>query len=82
MRMDTQVAQADTKILETERQSKQLQLCRIDAELASQPLPMHKGDDATTFRQIEAQYQSHRQAYLDAQAQEQALNSKVRTRRL
>ena len=34
MRMDTQVAQADTKILDTERQSKQLQLRRIDAELS------------------------------------------------
>ena len=77
MRMDAQVAKADTTILETERQSKQLQLRRIDAELANQPLPMHKGDDATTFRQIEAQYQSHRQAYLDAQAQEQALLAKA-----
>ena len=60
MRMDAQVAKADTTILETERQSKQLQLRRIDAELANQPLPMHKADDTTTFRQIEAQYQSHR----------------------
>ena len=77
MRMDTQVAQADTRILETERQSKQLQLRRIDAELANQPLLMNKGDDATTFRQIEAQYQSHRLAYLDAQAQEQALLAKA-----
>ena len=77
MRMDTQVAQADTKILDTERQSKQLQLRRIDAELANQPLLMNKGDDATTFRQIEAQYQSHRLAYLDAQAQEQALLAKA-----
>ena len=77
MRMDTQVAQADTKILEAERQSKQLQLRQIDAELANQPLLMNKGDAATTFRQIEAQYQSHRLAYLDAQAQEQALLAKA-----
>ena len=38
---------------------------------------MHKGDDSTTFRQIEAQYQSHRRAYLDAKAQEQALLAKA-----
>ncbi len=77
MRMDGQVAKADTTILETERQAKTLQLRRIDAELKQLPLQMNKSDDLNAFRQVEAQYQSHRQAYLDAQAQEQALLDKA-----
>lgn len=77
MRMDAQVAKADTSILETERQAKTLQIRRIDAELKQLPLQMMKGDDPTAFRQVEAQYQAHLQAYRDAQAQEQALLNKA-----
>ena len=55
----------------------QLQIRRIDAELSGKPLLMKAGDDANQFRQIESQYQSHRQAFDDAVAQEQALLNKA-----
>jgi hemolysin D len=77
MRMDAQLQDSDTKMAEAELKQRALQLRRIDAELAGKPLIMKAGDDATQFRQIESQYQSHRQAFDDAVAQEQALLNKA-----
>lgn len=77
MRMDAQVQESDTKMVEAELKQRQLQIRRIDAELSGKPLVMKAGDDANQFRQIESQYQSHRQAYDDAVAQEQALLAKA-----
>ncbi len=73
MRMDAQIQDSDTKMVEADLKQRQLQIRRIDAELSGKPLLMKAGDDATQFRQIESQYQSHRQAFDDAVAQEQAL---------
>jgi hemolysin D len=78
LRLDAQLSQADTRIVEAEVQQKTLQLRRIDAELADSPLLMKKGDDAEAFRQVNAQYLAHRQAYRDAIAQEEATRSKAR----
>ena len=77
MRMDAQIQDSDTKMVEAELMQRALQLRRIDAELAGKQLVMKAGDDATQFRQIESQYQSHRQAFEDAVAQEQALLNKA-----
>lgn len=77
MRMDAQLQESDTKMVEAELKQRALQLRRIDAELAGKPLVMTTGDDATQFRQIESQYQSHRQAFDDTVAQEQALLNKA-----
>jgi hemolysin D len=77
MRMDAKLQESDTKMVEADLKQRQLQLRRIDAELAGKPLIMKAGDDATQFRQIESQYQSHRQAFDDAVAQEQALLNKA-----
>ena len=77
MRMDAKLQESDTKMVEAELKQRALQLRRIDAELSGKPLVMKAGDDATQFRQIESQYQSHRQAYDDAVAQEQALLAKA-----
>jgi hemolysin D len=77
MRMDAQLQESDTKMVEAELKQRALQLRRIDAELSGKPLIMKAGDDATQFRQIESQYQSHRQAFEDAIAQEQALLNKA-----
>jgi HlyD family secretion protein len=71
MRMDTQVARADQKTIETELALRSLQLRRIDAELAGQPLMRQPGDPDDLFRQIDAQYRDHRQSYQDAQGQAQ-----------
>ena len=46
-------------------------------ERAGKPLIMTTGDDTNQFRQIESQYQSNRQAFDDAVAQEQALLNKA-----
>lgn len=77
MRMDANLSEADTRIVSGEVKQRQLQLRRIDAELADHPLTMKGSDEPTLFRQIEAQYRSNRQAYQDALAQEQAVQRKA-----
>ena len=77
MRMDAQLQDSDTKMVEAELKQRQLQIRRIDAELSGNPLIMKAGEDMTQFRQIQSQYQSHRQAFEDALAQEQALLTKA-----
>ena len=77
MRMDAQLQESDTKMVEAELKQRQLQIRRIDSELSGKPLIIKTGDDANQFRQIESQYQSHRQAFDDAVAQEQALLNKA-----
>ena len=77
MRMDAKLQESDTKMVEADLKQRQLQIRRIDAELSGKPLLMKAGDDANQFRQIQSQYQSHRQAFDDAMAQEQALLNKA-----
>lgn len=77
MRMGAQLRESDTKMVEADLKQRQLQLRRIDAELSGKPLMTKTGDDANQFRQIESQYHSHRQAFEDAVAQEQALLAKA-----
>lgn len=75
MRMDTQLANADTRTIGNELAMRSLQLRRIDAELAGKALTK-KGDDPNDlFKQIESQYRDRRLSYTDSleQAQE-ALN--------
>ena len=56
MRMDAVLGEADTQILDSEMQQRQLQLRRIDAGLADRPLAMTAKDDVNLFRQIQAQH--------------------------
>lgn len=77
MRMDTAVADADARTLRSEIALKRLQLRRIDAELAGTPLA-RGADDTDLFAQIKAQYEAHRQAYLDTVAQERHVLEKAR----
>jgi HlyD family secretion protein len=72
MRMDGQLIQADAAALKAELDNKQLQLRRIDAELAG-ALLMAREDEAqpALFEQIQAQHRAHRQNYLDNLSQEQ-----------
>jgi hemolysin D len=78
MRLDSKLSEADTRIVDAEFKQKGLQLRRIDAELAGTALLMKKGEDPEAFRQVQAQYQSHRQVFEDAVAQERALLAKAR----
>ena len=77
MRMDAQSQESDTKMVEAELKQRALQLRRIDAELAGKPLMQKPDDDPVQFQQLLSQYQSHRQAFDDAVAQEQALLNKA-----
>ena len=78
VRMDTRLSEADLKILQAELARRDLQLRRVDAELAGTALKRRSGDAPELFAQIEAQYQARRQAYLDALGAEQALLAKAR----
>lgn len=77
MRMDAAIGEADTKILDSEIQQRQLQLRRIDAGLADRPLAMLAKDDVNLFRQIQAQHAARQLAYRDALAQERAMANKA-----
>jgi membrane fusion protein, hemolysin D len=69
MRMDTQLAKADEKTIANELDLRSLQLRRIDAELANKALVMKPNDPKDLFRQIESQFNDHRQSYADVREQ-------------
>jgi HlyD family secretion protein len=69
MRMDTKVAQAEQRTVETDLALRSLQLRRIDAELTGRPLVQTDDDPPDLFRQVAAQYRDRRQAYEDALGQ-------------
>ncbi len=78
MRMDAGIVDADARAIAGELEIRRLQLARIDAELRGQPLVNTAGDAPELFAQVSRQYQAHRQAYLDALAQERANLDKTR----
>ena len=81
MRMDTKLADADSKAVLAEYQRRTIQLRRIDAEMANQPLVKQANDPDALYLQAESQYRVNRQAYQDAIGQEQALLEKAREER-
>lgn len=92
MRMDRQLAEADTRILDNAIGRRALQLARIDAELTDRPLALTQsipsplagegqGEGAINsnlIQQVQAQYHARRRAYEDALAGEQAALRKAR----
>jgi HlyD family secretion protein len=72
IRLDPTLAGADELSLASELAAKRLALRRIDAELRGVPLSPRSGDDAGLLAQVQMQALTHRQAYLDALAQEQS----------
>ena len=78
IRMDTQVANADQKSIDTELALRSLQLRRIDAELAGQPLMRRAADPEDLFRPVAAQHRDRRQSYQDALGQAQEGLTKAR----
>lgn len=78
MRMDAKLTEADARTIRSEFDLKRLQLRRIDAELAGESMGAQAGDPPDLFAQVSQQYAAHRRAYLDAQAQEQAVLAKTR----
>lgn len=71
LRMDTKLAEADTKTIGSDLALRSLQLRRIDAELAGKPLARQAKDPSDLFHQIEAQHHDHRQSYDDSLGQAQ-----------
>lgn len=62
MRMDTQVSDADSATVGNDLSLRQLQLRRIDAELAGRPFTLRKNDRANLFRQASEQYRTNRES--------------------
>lgn len=71
VRLDPTETEADATALARELALQRLQLRRIDAELAGLPMQAQSGDDLVTYGDAQAQYRAHRQAFLDAVAQEE-----------
>ena len=78
LRMDTQLTDADRRVTDNDLQTKQLQLRRIDTEMAGMPLLRNARENATLFAQVDTQYRSRRQAYQDALDGERAALVKAR----
>jgi membrane fusion protein, hemolysin D len=77
VRMDTRLSDADRSVVENELKLRNLQLRRIDAELAGAAIERGADDSEPLLAQVEAQYQARRQAYLDALGAERALRAKA-----
>lgn len=73
VRMDTKLSDADVRTIQAELQRRQLQVRRIDAELAGAALERLPGDPSDLAAQVQAQLKARREAHLDALGAEQAL---------
>jgi len=62
MRMDTQVSDADTAMVDNDLRLRQLQLRRIDAELAGRAFPILKAERVDLYRQASDQYRANRES--------------------
>jgi hemolysin D len=78
VRLDPTVNAADSTAVTRELALERLQLRRIEAELGFKAMSRDAGDDEVQFIQVEAQGQSHRQAFLDSLAQEGAARERAR----
>ncbi|BCM25601.1 HlyD family type I secretion periplasmic adaptor subunit [Methyloradius palustris] len=78
MRMDTKVAEADSKTIGNDLAIRALQLRRIDAELNGKPLVKKSDDAIDRYREVDAQYHDRRQSYIDSLAQAQQALEKSR----
>ncbi len=78
IRMDSVLADADIRSLQSEYQQKRLALRRIDAQLAGKKLNFEKKDPADLYARVEAQYFANVRAYENALSQEKAQLEKAR----
>lgn len=78
VRMDANLSQADSNTIQSALQHKALELRRIEAELASVPFGMKKGDAPELYNHIEAEHVANRRALEDALAEERATLEKSR----
>ena len=77
-RMDVRLEQADAAALEADLALRELQLRRIDAELAGAPLARDGAAPEALYAQVEAQREARVQAYQNSLAEERAVIAKAR----
>jgi HlyD family secretion protein len=77
IRLDTDIVDAERRSTESEIKLHELTLQRIDAELGGAPLMPQMPVDAGLFQQVQSQYLAHRQAYIDALAEQNAILDKT-----
>ena len=77
IRMDARLSEADRSIVEHDLKLRELQLRRIEAELAGLPMKRQADDPPALFVQVEAQHKARLQAYQDALDGEVALLAKA-----
>ena len=73
IRMDAQLSAADRSMVLNELKLRELQLRRVDAELAGSSMIRQPGDPEALFRQVSAQHSARQQAHRDALEGEEAL---------
>jgi HlyD family secretion protein len=76
-RLDTTLASADKTGIANDLAAQQMQMRRVQAELADQPMLPKAGDDPDRYAQVHSQYTAHRKAYLDGLDQETSLLAKA-----
>jgi len=69
LRMDRQDSDADSAEITSSLRVRELQIRRIDSELAGRPFVRGKDDHDDAFHQVQAQFEIHQQAYNEAIAQ-------------
>ena len=79
VRMDANIAEADSKTIQQELQHQTLQLRRVEAELSGQPFTRTKADAPEMFLKVNAAYQSNRHALEDDIAAERATQQKAQS---
>lgn len=72
IRMDGNISEADTKTIQSELQYRDLELRRIEAELAGAELKRKDDDPVEMFDRVYAEFQSNKRAMRDDIAAEQA----------
>jgi hemolysin D len=77
MRLDTQISEADTRMIDADYQRKRLTLRRIESELTGQPFMSQGGDPPALSQEIAAQYRANRSALEAALAEENSRRVKA-----
>jgi hemolysin D len=72
-RLDPTLATADKAGISSDLTTQQLQMRRLEAELADQPMLPKAGDDPQRFAHVQSQYIAHRRAFLDSLDQEKSM---------
>lgn len=76
-RLDTTLAKADKTSIASDLATQQMQVRRIEAELANQPMHPKAGEDPLRYAQVQSQYLAHRKAFNDNIDQEKSMLIKV-----